>query len=171
MEAQARADLEAQGFSADAITLVRSADCKYPYQTNDITIPLPGDVPAAEVVAGIAELFHAEHERLYSYAVRHMPVDVIAWRVTAIGHLPKPDAPVASTNGAGGAPARRGTRDVFFVGAGGYVDTPVLDGEALHAGQGMSGPAIAEFPTTTVLIPPDHTLAVHAGGDLIIERV
>jgi N-methylhydantoinase A len=171
METQARADLEAEGFGADQIDLVRSADCKYPYQTNDITIPLPGDRPAVEVAEGIGELFHAEHERLYSYAVRHMPVDVIAWRVTAIGRLPRPPAPDGSANGAGGAPAVRARRDVFFVAAGGYVETPILDGEGLREGEQLDGPAIVEFPTTTVLIPPGHRVAVDTGGDLVVERL
>jgi N-methylhydantoinase A len=168
MEAEARADLSAEGFGDDQIELLRSADCKYPYQTHDITIALPSDVE----VESIGELFHAEHERLYSYAVRHMPVDVIAWRITAVGRLPKPPSP-NDANGAAPeeAPARRGSRDVFFVAAGDYVETPVLDGESLRRGQTMQGPAIAEFPTTTVVVPPGHGMAVDAGGDVVIERV
>jgi N-methylhydantoinase A/oxoprolinase/acetone carboxylase beta subunit len=50
------------------------------------------------------------------------------------------------------------------------VKTPVLDGEGLRPGQQMEGPAIAEFPTTTVLVPPGHSIAVTGGGDLIIEK-
>jgi N-methylhydantoinase A len=169
MESSATRQLEAEGFDGGRIDLVRSADCKYPYQTNDITITLPDGIATADIGTEITELFHQEHERRYSYAARQMPVDVIAWRLTGIGRLPAATQPAAATNGAQ-AEGARAMRDVFFVGAGDSVATPVLDGEALHPGEQLDGPAIVEFPTTTVLVPPGHRMAVAAGGDLLIEK-
>lgn len=167
MEAEALADLAAEGFSSEQVVLRRSADCKYPYQTNDLTIALP-DVDPEALGRDIAETFHREHERLYSYAVREMPIDVIAWRLTALGRLPETASQAQGADGAGD-PDERSRRSVFFVSTGDLLETPVIDGATLRSGHRVRGPAIAEFPTTTLVVPQGYTLSVAESADLVVE--
>jgi N-methylhydantoinase A len=167
MEAQAIGELAAQGFSRDQITLTRFADAKYPYQINELMIPVPGGDLGEEVGAAIASTFHAEHQRLYTYSVPEMPVDVNAWRVTATGRLP--ELASSTSAGEGGEARLKETRDVYFGELGERVATPVYDGESARAGTALEGPAIVEFPTTTLVVSPRHRLSVDESGNLTIE--
>ena len=166
MEEQAVAELEAQGFTSDQIVLTRTADAKYPYQINEIMIPVPDGDLSADHASAIATAFHDEHERLYTYCVRDMAVDLNAWRVIATGRLP--ELPLDQTGRQEPVGVLKETRNVFFSEANGYVETPIFDGEALAIGTTIDGPAIAELPTTTLVVFPGHQLVVDDGGNSVI---
>jgi N-methylhydantoinase A len=117
----------------------------------------------------IASTFHDEHERLYTYCVRDMPVDLNAWRVTATGRLP--ELPAVRQRGPSAARelALKNVRPAFFEEVGRRVDTPIYDGEELTAGAVIEGPAIAELQTTTLVVPPHHKLRVDDAGNFTID--
>jgi N-methylhydantoinase A/oxoprolinase/acetone carboxylase beta subunit len=50
------------------------------------------------------------------------------------------------------------------------VETPVYDGERLHAGDRFEGPAIIEEPTTTVVIPARYGCAVDEYRNYVLDR-
>jgi N-methylhydantoinase A len=131
-------------------------------------IPVPDGELGAEHAAEIAQTFHDEHERLYTYCVRDMPVDLNAWRVFATGRLPEltPTRTVARSKHADSV--LKETRTVFFTETDGYVDTPIYDGESLPIGTVIEGPAVAELPTTTLVLFPGHELVVEEGGNSVI---
>ena len=66
MEAEALAQLAADGFTVDAIRTRRSADCRYEGQSFELTVVAGGAIDA-ETVAGIQEAFGREHERTYGH--------------------------------------------------------------------------------------------------------
>ena len=170
MERDAVAQLAGQGFTPDQIVLTRFADAKYPYQINELMIPVPGGTLRADSANDIAATFHEEHERLYTYCVQDMPVDVSAWRVTATGRLPElPSAAARRRASAGEGEALKETRDVYFAETGGRVATPVYDGAMLAAGAVVTGPLIAELPTTTLVVAPQHSLTVSDTGSFTID--
>jgi len=49
---------------------------------------------------------------------------------------------------------------------GGFVDTPVLDGAALRAGERLAGPAIVQRMGDSVVIPPAFTATVDRFGTI-----
>jgi N-methylhydantoinase A len=51
----------------------------------------------------------------------------------------------------------------------GFVDTPVYDYALLRAGHRLTGPAIVEVPTTTVVVPSGATGTVDDLGNLNIH--
>jgi len=170
MERDAVGQLAGQGFTPDQIVLTRFADAKYPYQINELMIPVPGGTLRADSANDIAATFHEEHERLYTYCVRDMPVDVSAWRVTATGRLPElPSAAARRREGSGESEALKETRDVYFAETGRRVATPVYDGAMLAAGTVVTGPLIAELPTTTLVVAPQHSLTVSDTGSFTID--
>ena len=83
MEARAIEELKAEGFQCKDITLERVVDAKYPYQLHDIMVPVPGGKLSADQLPAMVNTFHDHHQRLYTYCVRNMPVDMNGWRVTA----------------------------------------------------------------------------------------
>jgi N-methylhydantoinase A len=50
------------------------------------------------------------------------------------------------------------------------VKTPVYDGDVLGAGAIVAGPAIIEEVTTTIVIEPGWTAALHESGSYVITR-
>ncbi len=78
-----------------------------------------------------------------------------------------PEIPAASAPDP--AAAQAGSRPVCLDAAEGFVGTPVYDYQQLRAGHLLTGPAIVEVPTTTVVIPGGSTAAVDALGNLTIR--
>ena len=115
-----------------------------------------GDVAQAaldEVVAA----FHARHDALYGYSMPGAPVELINLRVSARGQTEKPQLGRSPEGGADPAGALRGRREAYF--DGGFITVPVYDGLKLVNGNVVSGPAIVDQPTTTIVVPDEFELA------------
>jgi N-methylhydantoinase A len=56
-------------------------------------------------------------------------------------------------------------RPVFFKELGGFVETPCYDGDKLQHGNTMTGPAIIEEKTTTLVVPPKARIRVDRFGN------
>lgn len=168
METAAKAELVEQGFSAEAISIERFVDAKYPYQMHELTVPASVTTTNGDVVDRLATSFHDHHERLYSYCLRDMPVDINGWRLAAIGELPQVALEGQAPTNADSATAQRETRLAYFE-AGGFMQTAVFSGDLLTSGMRVNGPAIVELPTTTIVVFPGHSLTVNAFGDYHID--
>ena len=70
--------------------------------------------------------------------------------VDAQGHLPRPQ--LARHEVAGEDAAARGTRRAFDAAQGSFVDTATYAGPELRPGNRLPGPAIIEYPGTTVVV-------------------
>ena len=169
MEAQALTQLEAQGFSADEIKMTRFADAKYPYQTHEVIVPIPGGPLGEGDIECMASSFHDTHERLYTYCLRDMPVDMNGWRLTATGKLPALVLDEQALGAEDPSPAKSGTRPLYFLEHSDFIDTDTYTGEALRPGMVIQGPGVVELATTTIVVFPGHTLSVNAYGDFHIE--
>ena len=145
MEAEGRDRL---GWFDGPVTLHRSADMRYGEQVFEIPVPLDGvdwDAPALPAV--LADRFHKAHERLYTYALRVQEAVLVNARVSAIGRLPQ----VAGA-AAGGPAASTEPKAQRLVYLGGWTRVPVFDFLGLARDQTISGPAVVESDTTTVLL-------------------
>ena len=169
MEARALTELGAQGFAPEEVKLARFADAKYPYQSHEIIVPLPGGALGDADARRMADSFHDTHERLYTYCLREMPVDMNGWRLTATASLPSLPLNSAAAEGANPHAAKSGTRAVYFHEVGDYSDAAIYAGEALRCGMVVDGPAIVELATTTIVVFPAHKLTVSEYGDFRIE--
>jgi N-methylhydantoinase A len=169
MEERAVSELGAQGFARAAIELTRQVDAKYPYQLHELIVSAPSGTLGADDAQRIAGTFHEHHERLYTYCMREMPVDVNGFRVTAVGRLPELPLIRQEQVGTSASSAAKGMRDVYFPELGEFVETPIFDGAKLRHGMVVGGPAVAELATTTLVVFPAHTLSVNANGDFHIE--
>ena len=146
---------------------------RYTMQLAEVTAPVaegPLDPAAIETVAAAfeqryAELFGADT------GFREAGIQAITFRVRGIGVLPfSPALPeIGTAASADPADAEVGRRLVCLDAAGGYVDTPVYDYQRLQAGHQLTGPAIVEVPTTTVVVPGGTTAAVDHLGNLSIQ--
>lgn len=169
MEARALEELGAQGFSKDEIKLTRFADAKYPYQSHEIIVSLPSGPLSVDDVQRMADSFHDTHERLYTYCLREMAVDMNGWRLTATGSLPALPFDAETLGKLKPSVALADSRSVYFHEVGGYLDAEIYDGELLRPGMIVEGPAVVELATTTIVVFPEHKLRVNEYRDFLIE--
>jgi N-methylhydantoinase A len=138
-------------------TVSRSADARYQGQSFELTV-------GAEDLAGLAGRFHAEHQRRYGYRMDDEPVELVNLRLVAT--VPGDKPPLRQAPASGEAPC--GRRRASFDGD--WRDVDVLRRDDLGAGGGVQGPAVVEFPESTLLLRPGWRGTVDQAGALILER-
>ena len=146
------------------IAIERSAEMRYGEQVFEIDVPLDDlDLDAADVVDQIEARFHRRHEELYTYASPGQEVVFVNARVAAVGKVAQRGEETAAVSQAPCAP--RGRRQAWF---GGWCEVPVYALDDLHPGHALTGPAIIEAETTTVLVDTGDRVSVNPLGWLDI---
>ncbi len=64
----------------------------------------------------------------------------------------------------------KGARQVYFSGAGGFLECPIYERSRLAARALVRGPAVIEEYDSTTLVHPDFSVAVDAFGNLRLKR-
>jgi N-methylhydantoinase A len=138
----------------------RGADMRYGEQVFEVAVPLDGVAwDAAGLPRALADAFHDRHEALFTYALRGEEVVLVTARVAAIGRLaPRPASPLPARPPAPPQAMRRA------VVGGEALELPVHAFAELAPGQAVSGPAIVESATTTVLLLPGDVARLDARG-------
>ena len=161
LEAEAAAELAAQGVPLARRTFARELDLRYVGQSSELTID------AREGLAETLAAFHARHERRYGFAVRDEAIEIVAARVVGSGaaHAAPRATTVANANADVSAP--RALRAVFDGTR--FVDAPVFARASLGAGHVADGPAIVEQYDATTYVAPGWRSRIDAGGHLVME--
>jgi len=163
LESQATARLAS--WFGGPIRIERSAEMRYGEQIFEIDVPLDAlDWRSPDLVSRIHEEFHRRHEELYTYASRDQEVVFVNARTSAVGTVVAPAQAVAQVARTATAPAG-GKRRTWF---GGWRETPVYDIGSLLPGASLTGPAILEAETTTVVINEGDKVSVNGLGWLDI---
>ena len=174
LEKQVLDGLDRQGVRFETVELHREIDMRYAMQLAEVSTPVVrGHLDRAaieEAAAGFEERYAALYGRDAGF--REAGIQAITFRVRGIGVLPfSPELPpVPPAPSADPAAAQAGRRPVQLDARLGYVDTPVYDYRELRAGHVLTGPAIVEVPTTTVVVPGGTTGTVDHLGNLTIRR-
>jgi N-methylhydantoinase A len=173
LEAQVRDALERQGVRFAGVELFREIDMRYSMQLAELAAPV-GDGPIDDAeIAATAARFEQRYAEMFGAGsgFREAGMQAITYRVRAVGVLPfSPSLPtVAEADGADPSSAHIGTRQIRLD-ATGFVPTDIYDYSRLLAGHTISGPAIVEVPTTTVVVPAGTTGVVDELGNLIITH-
>lgn len=169
IEAQGIAHLKTDGFPGTLIEVQRSLEMRYVGQVHECTVDIPNFKITEATIGQVKDAFHARHEELYTYAERHSTVEVVNIESTIYGRIEKPKAPRLQGKG-GLQQALKGHRDAVFDASGKPVATPVYDGAALGVGVAVAGPAIIEEVTTTIVIEPGWSAALHESGSYLLTR-
>jgi N-methylhydantoinase A len=147
------------------VSIERSAEMRYGEQIFEIDVSLDGlDWNAADLVEQIENQFHRKHEELYTYASPGQEVVFVNARVAAVGAVALNDQDTRQESSSGVCEPR-GKRQAFF---GGWREVPVYALDALQPGHSLTGPAIIEAETTTVLVDSGDRVSVNALGWLDI---
>jgi N-methylhydantoinase A len=153
LERQGIDDLLREKLPRERIHTVRTAGMRYRGQSYEVGVPV-GAAAGADDLAKLADAFHEAHRRRYGHMAVNEAVEIVNFKVTAVGEIAKPRLRPAPARA--GVPAKPvETRQAFF--GRGLVDTPVFRRGDLAPGAALAGPAIIEEQTsTTVLAPGQH---------------
>ncbi len=170
LEARGRGDLQADGFTDDTISVRRSLDMRYVGQVHECTVDIePFEVTEA-ALERLKAAFHARHEELYTYSEPHSAVEVVNVESAITGAVDKP-ARMTVAPGKGAHAALKGTREMIFNGEGLAHETPVYDGALLGAGDRITGPAVIQEVTTTIVIEPGWMAELDASAVYVVTQV
>jgi N-methylhydantoinase A len=157
-------DLKAAGFGEDEIRILRSVDMRYRYQVHELTVPLADGI--SEISEHDLDIVYDHFDELYEQAFgkgsgyREAGMEILTFRVSAIGKLQKPKIQKASLQKASSKPTAYSEREVYFEEENRFVKTPCYKFDQLWPGVELSGPAIIETSNTTVVINPNDRAAL-----------
>jgi N-methylhydantoinase A len=173
LEERVREGLDRQGVKFATVELHREIDMRYTMQLAEVTAPVANGTLDAAAIEDAAAAFEERYAALYGAEAgfREAGIQAITFRVRGIGVLPFspafPEIPAAPS--ADPTDAQVGIRPVCLDAAAGFVDTAIYDYRELRAGHVLTGPAIVEVSTTTVVIPGGTTGTVDRLGNLTIR--
>jgi N-methylhydantoinase A len=131
------------------VRIERAVDMRYGEQVFEVTVPLGGvDVDGPDLMTQVVDRFHRRHEELFTYCLREQDPVLVNARLAVVGRLPA--LPEERTLPARAEAAPRTHRAIYL--AGEWVQAPVWDLETMAPGQRITGPAVVETATTTVLL-------------------
>jgi len=166
LEQEATENLEREGFRPDEIRFVRELDMRYVGQEYTVRVPLDGFDQAA-----IKKRFDEVHEMTYAHSAPGEPAEVVNYRLSAFGRIPKPRLEKIRQGTSNPLPrAIRGRRDVYFGELKKFIPTAIYEREQLLASNRIAGPAVVEEKACTTIILPGYIGVVDDHGNIVIER-
>ena len=143
-------------------------EARYKSQVWELDTPLPVEhFRTAKDVAALVEAFHAVHDRVYAVRDEQSEVECVNWRGRISIRLSTPAKP-ARKKISRRKPKLWAHRDAYF-GPDDLRKTPVFRGSELEPGAMITGPAIIEEPTTTIVVYPHMSASVSPSGHYILK--
>jgi len=167
LAAEGRETLHGEGVGDAAISFTASLDLRYAGQWHELEVALPWEPGEAPDLSAMTARFDAEHDRTFGYSSPGDTIECLALRLSARGATEKPDLGEMDEMSSG-APAPVSRRPTWSARGRAMVDTPVYDGHGLGAGFEVSGPAIVELATTTIVVPEGFDLLVDRRGSFVL---
>jgi N-methylhydantoinase A len=158
--------IRAEGYDGTPL-LEALVEMRYLGQNYSVDIPLSLDdwTFGRDQLLETIDAFEAEHRRLYGYDIPDEIVELVTFKVVAVGVTEKP---LLRPLAAGGTVAPKAQRDVYFR-EGGWTATQIYDRSTLPPGGAFEGPAVVEEPMSTTLVHPGQRVEVDPFGNLILH--
>jgi N-methylhydantoinase A len=163
--------LKEQGVSLQDREFQRSMDIRYKAQVNEVAVDVPNGQLGQAQMSEILERFEKTYVALYGpgsgYAQAGVEATVL--RVRAVGQVPKPRLPRGRRTSLIPTAARQRSRRVFWPELGVRAASQIYRGQHLRHGNVVRGPAVIEFPDTTVVVHPAQVASIDAYGNVQLD--
>jgi len=154
LELLAQQWLDKQNIAASKRLLERHIDMRYQKQNYELCVDFKDIRLNNSNFNELLEDFHQEHFRNYGYKLADRIIELVNFRVTAYGIVPKMKLKVYETNGYSPKKALKEFRKVYFEEQKSFIDCPIYTMEYLAPQNQIEGPAIIEQQVATIIIPP-----------------
>jgi N-methylhydantoinase A len=168
LEAKGLKQLTEDGVEADRMVFERFVEVKYRMQIHQLPVPAPNGRLTEDDLEQLIRRFEGIYESFYGKgsAYREAGVEIGLFKLNAIGSMVKPSIPEQPPVPDAPVP---GGRSIYWRDRGEAVDTPVYAGPDLGPGHVVHGPAVVEYPETTIVIQPFAKAVVDTSGNFIID--
>jgi N-methylhydantoinase A len=166
LEAAALADLQQEGFARERLETRRRADMRYRGQSYEVAVPVPAALHEPGDLSELVHGFHEAHRRRYGHMAQAEAVEIVNFRVSAIGSIPKP---VMKKSAMPAATSTLPEKRTAYFDAQTACDVPVLHRVGLAPGARIEGPAVIEEKTSTTVLYPGQRARVDEYLNLEIE--
>lgn len=148
--------LNREGLGGDLVSFRRTLYMRYRRQLNELDVPVAYKEYNEDDILQIMRDFERRYEEVYGAgsAYSEAGIEVISFRVDAIGSTVKPHIKEYPPAGVSAREALKGHREAYFSVARAFLKASVFDFACLRHGNVIDGPAIAESAVTAVVIPP-----------------
>jgi N-methylhydantoinase A len=167
MEEAATAELLQEQFPPERVKTLRNAGMRYRGQSYEVSVPV-ALLRTVQDIAALAARFHEAHRRRYGHKAESEAVEIVNFQVTAVGIIPKPRLPADPLPERPVAAAAHEVRKAYFSPTA-ASEVPVFRRSALPPGAALSGPAIIDEKTSTVVLYPGQRARVDQFWNIEIE--
>ena len=150
----------------DHKALVQLLEPMFEQQGYEVTVDITSQSVGPLEIADAISRFHELHERLYGVRF-HVPVELVALRITAVGETPEVLGTFAGAEGgASAADAIISHEKAFFDDA--WQEIPHYDRDRLAIGHVLKGPAVIHQYDSTTLVLPKHKAEIDEYKNIVI---
>jgi N-methylhydantoinase A len=167
LAAEGDALLNKEKIAPEARSYIASIECRYERQNYEISIET--DIHFSEKTMDLLiEDFHKEHQRSYGYQNKKLRLQMVNYRISAVGRIRHPKLHNESVGKNVPLPAPTSCRPVLFDREQKYLRTPIYQKEILAPGCELKGPAIIEQMDSTSVIPPGWKARIDGYRNIIV---
>ena len=159
--------LDAEDVADENRQLIPAIDMRYAGQNYELRVAMPSNA-GDDLIGALRRAFETEHRRMYGYIAEEEPIQLVTFRLQAVGAVPKSAWPRAPRAGNPVEDAQEAVRRVYLPETEGCVDCPVFDRRRLGPGHRFHGPAIVEQMDATTLVLSGQSLVVDAYRNLVL---
>ena len=152
-----------------SIDLIRTAQLRYMRQDNKVEIELPSGDITAEVLGRLAADFHEAHRFQFGHNNPEGRIELVSLSLEAFGRMGHARSEPIGVDPDPFQATARSTRQVYFKETG-WADVRVYDRRTLQPGASLAGPAVIEEREATIIVTPNVSGRIDAGGNIILER-
>jgi len=149
-------------------TIQRAADLRYVGQGFEVITDLPAGPYSAATETTIKQAFEESYIKSFGRLPPVGDVEIVNIRVALTAPAGGGALETKSTK-ISGQHAQVGTRPVWMDADQSYQDIPVYDRDALTTGQLVSGPAVIQEASSTLILPINSQAVVHQTSSLLIS--
>jgi N-methylhydantoinase A len=162
MEKEAAAALAVE-FGTSEVFFEHHAEMRYRGQRHNIKVPVSG----LRETTAIRTAFERDYKRRSGHADAKAPAEFQTLHLSAFARLKRPD--IARLPRGTAKSRSNESRRVYIGGAGGWLETPILDRAGLEPGFKAAGPAIIEEYGSTTLIRPGDCFEIGSLREIRID--
>jgi N-methylhydantoinase A len=160
--------LREEGFDDAAIDLRCVLEMRYAGQGYELGVPIEFPLGAGDLVRH-RQAFDDLHRRLHGHAAPDQPVEVVTYRVEAVGRMAPFGLPARRSASRSVEEARIGQRPALFTSVSPRLEpVPVFDRSLLEPGHRFTGPAIVDQYDATTVVCPEQDAVVDERGNLVL---
>lgn len=158
-----------EGIGPERRTMRRTVDVRYLGQNYEISVPVPDGPVTQKTFDIIRQGFLDGHQQLYGFVADGEPIQLVTYRVEAMGSVDKAKLARHELGGPESDQAVTGTREIWDTASKTFVETRLYDRSKLSAGNIVQGPAIIDQMDATTFVPSTLTARVDEYLNLILE--